>query len=103
MTEPKPTRPGDRTPTTYSEIQRVRDAADQRDKPSSEIPRLPAASPWSNPDSWGGQEPPLGLDVSAVEPVGSAHEIQESLDAARTDDAPASAEAAASAFSAPEK
>ena len=38
----------------------------------------PAASgPWSGPQP--GQEPPLGIDVNALEPVGEAFEVQRSL------------------------
>ncbi len=47
---------------------------------SVEYPRLPANSPWSADP---GLEPPLGFDVSAVEPVGEAFEVQQSLNELR--------------------
>jgi hypothetical protein len=46
--------------------------------PIPQVPRLPASSPWSSGDPVG-PEPPLGLDVNAVEPVGIAPEIEASL------------------------
>jgi hypothetical protein len=44
---------------------------------SGEVPEQPATSPWSRDPV--GREPPLGIDVNAVEPVGEAHEIEASL------------------------
>lgn len=42
------------------------------------IPTLPASSPWSVPDPTG-IEPPLGVDIGAMEPTGTEQEIQRSL------------------------
>jgi hypothetical protein len=41
-------------------------------------PRLPETSPWATEPV--GQEPPLGLDVNAVEPCGTYFEIQQSIE-----------------------
>jgi len=46
-----------------------------------EYPKLPASSPWStNPLP---EEPPLGFDVNALEPTGTAAEIEQSMAARR--------------------
>lgn len=41
-------------------------------------PEYPAASGWTQDP--GGVEPPLGLDISAVEPVGEIHEVNASIE-----------------------
>jgi hypothetical protein len=37
--------------------------------------RYPAAADWSSNGAGVGLEPPLGLDVNALEPTGEAHEL----------------------------
>jgi hypothetical protein len=44
---------------------------------SVRYPRQPASSPWSSDIS--GVEPPLGVDLSYVEPCGTPQEVEESL------------------------
>jgi hypothetical protein len=41
-------------------------------------PNLPPSSPWSSPDP-SGLEPPFGIDINAVEPVGEYGEIEASI------------------------
>jgi hypothetical protein len=58
-------RPGDRSATTYFEIART--SLDPIAPPvSTEVPKQPATSPWSND---AGTEPPLGYDIEAVADV----------------------------------
>jgi DNA-binding transcriptional regulator YhcF (GntR family) len=47
--------------------------------PTVDYPHLPETSPWSQPQP--GLEPPLGIDVSYVEPCGTQAEIERSLSA----------------------
>jgi hypothetical protein len=53
-------------------------------KPTIGVPELPAASPWSRDPV--GIEPPLGIDVNAMEPVGEHHEVERSLRAAQQEE-----------------
>ncbi len=46
--------------------------------PAAQFPALPPSSPWHGPDPVP-IEPPLGIDVSALEPVGTPTEIEASL------------------------
>lgn len=46
--------------------------------PMPKIPAQPPHSPWAGPDLVG-DEPPLGIDVNALEPVGTPVEIEASL------------------------
>jgi hypothetical protein len=47
-------------------------------EPSARYPHLPASSPWAGPDLVG-VEPPLGVEINALEPVGEPHEVAASL------------------------
>ena len=49
-------------------------------QPGVNYPRLPSSSPWSGDGAGVGVEPPLGLDVNALEPTGELHELAASLD-----------------------
>jgi hypothetical protein len=49
------------------------------ENPSVSYPPLPASSPWSGDYAANQPEPPLGVDISYVEPVGTAEEIERSL------------------------
>jgi hypothetical protein len=55
--------------------------------PAAQYPKLPSSSPWAGGDVVG-QEPPLGIDVNAMEPVGEAFEVEASLAASGAQNAP---------------
>src|SRR5262245_55301495 len=46
-------------------------------EPTPEYPQQPTGSPWANEPS--GTEPPLGVSIDAMEPVGEAHESSRDL------------------------
>jgi hypothetical protein len=55
--------------------------------PAANYPALPASSPWSHDGV--GQEPPLGIEINAMEPVGEVFEVERSLaELAASNDAP---------------
>jgi hypothetical protein len=59
--------------------------------PGPSVPRQPPGSPWATDDLLG-PEPPLGIDVNAMDPVGEAFEVEASKSekASATDPAPVS-------------
>jgi hypothetical protein len=61
------------------------------DEASPQYPRLPASSPWAGDPV--PPEEPLGLDVNAMEPVGTPTEIERSLASLVGVEAPMSAAA----------
>jgi hypothetical protein len=79
-------RPGDREPTTFHQLASVDVELGGRfarpdyitgTEPASRYPHLPASSPWaSDPVP---PEEPLGFAIDAMDPVGTAAEIEASL------------------------
>jgi hypothetical protein len=83
-------RGGDREPTTLHELSRLgqdeegsgRFAPDRYvtgSQAATKYPRQDNASPWSGAGADPGLEPPIGIDVSAVDPVGEQFEIDRSI------------------------
>jgi hypothetical protein len=64
------------TPRTYFGIASTPSAEDLP-RPSLQVPRLPASSPWSRDPT--GIEPPFGVAIDDQEPTGTPAEIARSL------------------------
>jgi hypothetical protein len=65
-------------PTTYSALAKAEEKLDIVGESAPDYPAIPSG-PWSSGYGSLPQEPPLGFDVSAVEPVGEHFEIARSL------------------------
>ena len=79
-------RAGDREPTTLHAMANLDTSLDGRfgkadrvsgDAPTVDYPRLPASSPWACDPI--GLEPPLGIEVDALEPTGTPAEVAASF------------------------
>jgi hypothetical protein len=66
-----------REPSTHFEVaSQPNPTKPYEPRPSLDMPRLPASSPWS---SSGGTEPPLGYRIDDLEPTGTPAEVAESM------------------------